>query len=307
MSSKVLKIIFVFLVAGVLLYLARSNFFGASFKSLESLSFHTSSTGSGFLGIFPPTPTSSPASNPTNYPVQTNTGAGGTSAINPAEIPAGFTAAELSPFFHEVRLGGISYGSFGSYGQITLYASMAASSTVDVTGWQIKTKQSGETLPQAVNLYTPSGLAPATDIEMHNGDNVYLYSSRGPFNLRLNECIGYIAQNNPTIPSISSYCPPIDRSEIQNFTGACQNYILSIPSCTVPDLNDIRIPINDYACRDYIANDLNYNACFNAHASDPNFLMNQIWVWMGANVADQYHDQVQLLDRNGLLVDIYNY
>jgi len=32
-----------------------------------------------------------------------------------------------------------------------------------------------------------------------------------------------------------------------------------------------------------------------------------VWVWTGDNVVGQYHDTIQLLDRNGLLVDLYTY
>ena len=302
MSEKIIKVIFFFVGIGVLLYFINSGIIGKSLTSFKSFSLTSSSSSNNFFTLG-----GAPNYGSGNGGASGNSG-GGVSGINPAEIPQGFTADQLSPYFHDVRLGGVSYGGYwGSYGQITLYASnISASTTIDVTGWQIKTKKSGETIPQAVNVYDPSGLTAPTDIRIQNGDNVYLYSTPGPFNLRLNKCIGYIARSNPTIPPIPQSCPSVDRSQIQNFTGACQNYILSVPNCTVPDLNDIRIPYNDYGCRNYLAN-MNYLTCFTNHAGDSDFLSHQIMVWMGANVVDQYHDQVQLLDRKGLLVDVYNY
>ena len=49
------------------------------------------------------------------------------------------------------------YGS--SYGEISLSSyNLGASSTVDITGWQIKTNRGGEYIPQAIGLYDPSGL-----------------------------------------------------------------------------------------------------------------------------------------------------
>ena len=59
--------------------------------------------------------------------------------------------------------------------------------------------------------------------------------------------------------------------------------------------------------QEYLENNFTYKSCFEAHDGDANFLSNQVWVWTGSNVVDQYHDTVQLLDKNGLLVDLYTY
>ena len=67
------------------------------------------------------------------------------------------------------------------------------------------------------------------------------------------------------------------------------------------------IPRTDYACETYLQNNFTYKSCFAAHVSDSDFLSNQVWAWMGSNVVDQSHDTVKLLDKNGLLVDIYSY
>ena len=142
---------------------------------------------------------------------------------------------------------------------------------------------------------------------LSGGQYVDLYSPKEPFNLRLNECIGYIGTENRLVPPLPQNCPDPNRSALASFTGACQNYIYTIGECTVPDLNNPQIPENDYACRDYIADNFNYRACFDAHEGDANFLSNQWWVWMGASPVDQYHDKVDLFDRNGLLVDTYSY
>jgi len=72
------------------------------------------------------------------------------------DIPQGFTASELSPYFHEVRFGSVSPGSGGYYGQILFYASIAIqTSSVDVTGWKIEANHGSEYVPQAVNVYGP--------------------------------------------------------------------------------------------------------------------------------------------------------
>lgn len=227
--------------------------------------------------------------------------------IDPSQIPAGFTLAQLSPYFHQIRFGGVSAGTSYYYGTITLYSYLTASTTVDITGWQIKTRGSGEYIPQAVYLYDASGMAPEADIFMHSNDVVYLYSSSAPFNLRLNKCIGYVAHMANFNPALPTSCPYVNRSAIQNFTGACQNYITSLNSCQAPDMTNPSIPRTDYACQTYLENNFNYKSCFSAHVSDPDFLSNQVWVWTGSNVVDPNHDIVNLFDKSGLLVDQYSY
>ena len=76
------------------------------------------------------------------------------------------------------------------------------------------------------STYTILGLSPASDILVKNGDTVYLYSSSAPFNLRLNECIGYVAHVANFVPALPLNCPYINQSQIQNFTGQCQNILI---------------------------------------------------------------------------------
>lgn len=315
MGSNVKAVLFIVIILGIIIYLFRSGLVSKGISAVDN-SIHSSSSSftlfpsSSSTSSLPPAFTVATSSTPTSISVATTP----TSTINPADIPAGFTAAELSPYFQEVRFSGVepnnpyaSYGS-GSYGEIILGGElMQSSSPIDITGWQIKTNDGGEYIPQAVNIYDTSGLTLPGDILVSNGQYVYLYSSSGPFNLRLNECIGYIAAQQKFTPPLPENCPYVDRTGISNFTGECQNFISSIGSCEVPDLNNAPIPNDDYACRDYIEDNFNYRACFNAHVNDADFLSNQWWVWMGASPLDEYHDNVYLYDRKGLLVDKYSY
>jgi hypothetical protein len=304
MGGRVAFIIFVIIVLGVALYVYNAGLIGKGAGFLKSLEPNLStSTPAEYV----------PQTVPVGVPPQQTTIAPSPSpSINPADIPAGFTTNQLSPYFHQVRFGGVSpsYGSVygGSYGTITLYANpVVQSSTINVTGWQIKTNGGGEYIPQAIAVYDPSGLTPASDIQLKAGDQLSLYSSSAPENLRLNECMGYFPGRIQFNPQLPDNCPYTDQSVYQNFTGACQNYIQSLGNCGSPNLADPRIPQTDYNCINYLENNFTYLSCFNAHRTDPNFLSHQVWVWMGGSPLDQYHDRVLLLDRNGLLVDIYSY
>lgn len=308
MGGKIIGVVFVLIIVlGVGLYIYNSGALGQGINFLKSIAplYPTSSYG-GYAPPVVPYSGSSAGSSATISAAQT-------SSINPADIPTGFTADQLSPYFHEVRFGGVSAGPpnvFGAtgYGQISLYAYLQnQSSTVDVTGWEVRANRGGEYIPQAVDIYDPLGLNPPSDIFLEDGDTLNIYSTSAPVNLRLNECIGYLPNRNQFNPPLPQTCPYIDSTGLQAFSGACQNYITSLNGCQEPDLSSPQIPAYDYSCKQYLTDRFNYHWCFDTYFSDPNFRSNQVDVWMGSSPLDQYHDQVELLDRNGLLVDYYLY
>ena len=227
--------------------------------------------------------------------------------VAPQDIPKGFTASQLSPYFHKVRIGSVSPGSVYYYGQVSLYASLAAENQVDVTGWVFQANRGSQVVPRAVNLYDPSGLAGESDIRLSNSDMLNIYSTQSAIgeNLRMNKCIGYLENYNHFTPQLPLSCPYIDRSEIANFTGACQNVITSVGSCKFPPDNPLIAP-TDYACKDYLSR-MNYKGCFERHSGDADFLSHEWRAWAGTRFLDPSHDNVYLYDRLGLLVDTYSY
>ncbi len=229
--------------------------------------------------------------------------------ISPQEIPQGFTLQQLSPYFRKVRLTSLSVGGFGLIGQVGFYTSLGQSEQVDVTGWRVQGNRGALFVPKAVQVYDAAGLTPETDIVLKSGDSLSLYSggqSAVGKNLRMNKCLGYLPTANNFKPSISRSCPSIDRTELVNFSGQCQNYIQSLGSCTIPDFGDVRIPLPDYACRAFLEK-LNYRGCVERYGKDKDFLQSQVYGWIGAVPFDQYHDKIRLFDGKGLLVDTYDY
>jgi len=229
-------------------------------------------------------------------------------AIDQRNIPAGFTARDLSPYFGKVRFGSVSPGYSGSYSQVSLYAYMKEGESVNITGWLMKGNKGTRYVPQAVAVYDPSGLASETDIFLKSGETVNIYSTTSAIgkNLRLNKCVGYLENASRFTPSLYVSCPYVDRSEIQYLSGECQNYILSLGGCKLPDANP-NIPMYDYACRAYL-DILNYRGCFDRHSNDPDFSSKEWRVWIGSGqFLDSLHDRVLLFDRQGLLVDERTY
>lgn len=227
--------------------------------------------------------------------------------IDPSQIPSGFSIKDISPYFGKIRISA-SPGYSGSYSQIRISDNMRSSEgTVNITGWLMKGNRGNQYIPQAVSVYSPSGLTPQSDIYLKNGDVLTIYSTYGAMgvNLRMNKCIGYLANTNKFNPPLYQSCPYLNRSEIINFTGQCQNYILSLGSCQMPAANP-PIPINDYACSQFLSK-LNYGGCFESHRNDYDFLSNQWYAWSGSQFLDFQHDRLLLFDRQGLLVTEYAY
>jgi hypothetical protein len=249
---------------------------------------------------------SNSSGNSNNYGGSSNPS--GPPSIPPDEIPAGLTLSQLSPYFHEIRFNGISQGEIGL---VTTAIYNMPTSTVDITGWEIKTNRGGEFVPQAENVYYPTGVGDDADIVLtlsaYNTEYVNFFSNSAPVNLRLNECLGYLNDTEQFNPQFSYNCPTPDRSQLTQFTGACQNYIESLGSCQSPDFSSYYFPHNDYQCEDYLQGKYNYNWCVSTYATSPNFFGDEWRVWMGSSPLDPYHDNVELLDRNGLVVDTYSY
>ena len=196
--------------------------------------------------------------------------------------------------------------NFGQSLEVSLYANLAGSELVNITGWTVKSNKGSFKIPQAQEVYSFGGVE--GNINLKSGDMVNFYSTDGPKgNFRLNKCMGYIEDISPFVPSLSKTCPYISRSEITNFSGECQDYILSLRSCQEPSANS-PVPLNDDACHNFLRK-LNYVGCVEKYGKDSDFRSNDWRVWIGGqlDIFDPLHDKVQLLDRSGKVVDEYSY
>jgi len=183
MGARIGIAIMVIVVLGVALYAYQSGTFSLSGKGAVTSTATgagtstTTGVGNSLFGFFQSllphnvslTSTSTSPSRTSPAPVPpaarvtstiSSPGASASTTINPASIPAGFTASQISPYFHQIRFGSVSSQGISL---TTFFSSrMPTSTTIDVTGWQIRSNLGGEYLPQAVNLYDPSGLAATT-------------------------------------------------------------------------------------------------------------------------------------------------
>ena len=199
-------------------------------------------------------------------------------------------------------------GLYGRYSQIGLSVTAPGGEKIDITGWQIKNNKDSRPIPRGTDIYGSDFVD--GDIYVKDGDtvNIYSHSNTAGANFRLNKCIGYVQGLDPENPR---NCPYVDRSKISSFSGACQNYIYSLSSCVAPDHNP-PVPLNDYACRDFLSK-LNYDSCVAQHRDDSDFFGKEWRIWLTrygntpTDILDPYHDHIQLIDKNGMIRAEYSY
>lgn len=185
---------------------------------------------------------------------------------------------------------------------------------IHVTGWTIKTAQTGQAaiIPRAFNI--PEVDASEQDIFLPPGGKLIIVSGTPGYqrNFRENSCVGYFNQSFSFTPSLSNSCPDPHpgRSALIDlgFSGVCIDFLDRVPACRAPTVGFAQSNIGQ-ECVDYIRENFNYTGCVKNFRSDPSFFKNTWRVYLGLprKLYDPRHDRVTLRDRNGLLVDEFEY
>lgn len=181
-----------------------------------------------------------------------------------------------------------------------------ADASVDVTGWTIESTSGKISIPQATELYDPTILATANsaDITLKKSDYLYVFGESSPMdlNFKLNKCFGYLNSTYNFNPDLPNQCPTPDRSEMTGTSLACQNYILRLSSCEIPNAQELN-DLNDSTCSSFANSRLTYNGCISRYRYDADFYKNEWYIYVGTNFVKEKEESVILRDGNGLLVD----
>ena len=236
MGGKIIIVLFCVFLLGLVIYAVNSNIVGKLGSPFGSLFHYSSSTWAitASVDYFRPAPGGDLADDiarlrRTSVLAHDDDKSGGDTGR--------FTLAELSPYFKKITFGGVSAGSLYSYGTIVLSSyGLAASDTVDITGWQIKTNRGGEYIPQAIDLYDPRDLRRRA-ISWSAKTNMFIFIlPRGRSICVLMNASAISGTRINLRRRCRTDCPYIDQSAISKmgFTGACENYIYSLGSCRRP-------------------------------------------------------------------------
>lgn len=216
---------------------------------------------------------------------------------------------DVSPYFGKVEISKIQAQSYYNTSLIGLSFWLREGDKINVTGWKIKARKGQIIIPQAIEKYQPYGTP--RDIIIEKYGSIYLIGSSNPFgrdkNFRLNKCFGYFLNYQKFYPSFYTYCPKPKLEEISHLNPYCQEYVLNLSSCQIPDYsNNLKIA-TDYQCVSFLIDNFSYSKCFEKHSQDQDFLMNSWYIYTNTDIVEPLHDTIYLLDKDGLIVDKYLY
>lgn len=307
MGSRIFSVLLIVFGLGVIVFLVRSGAVGdlldvaGDFPLRFGIPTSTSTPALFKVSERPRVIEAAPAPKP--EPTPASPPAPEKPKIDPRDLPEGFTLDDISQYAGMIDLS-------TSRNLITIKAVFSGTSAVNVSGWTLKSAKRGTTfpVPQAVNIYDPSGLAPEGDVFLRGGELFKIHSGASAIgiNFRLNKCTGYLGNNNNFSPSLPKNCPnPEDDLDMLRVSGVCQDHIRSLGSCRLPK-TDLNVPDWDYVCHSYL-DEINISGCYRRHRFDTDFLSREWWAWGRQSFTDPNHDTVLLLDRAGKLVDVYEY
>ena len=308
MSKAVITILFLVILLALVIYLISwaPGFFkgkGGSF----SLSSPSGRNSNSTLRNSSPRASSVSGGNYVAYSSSSASSGTSANAIPDSAIPPGFSRAQLSSYFGQVKISATpSY--FGTNLQVRLYSYLSVAQRINITGWRIQSNRWGTVIPQAVDLYDYAGLTPETDIIISGNPSINIYAGQSAIgkNLRLNKCTGYLENSNHFTPSLPQNCPaPFSRNQVVNLFGYCQSYLFSLGVCQLPSdtfINSLPATNEGYVCQQFLRT-VNAKSCWDRYGGDSDFLSNNWVLWVGSVGLDPQHDLVRLFDKQGLLVD----
>lgn len=219
----------------------------------------------------------------------------------------------LSPYFKKVRIATVKTETFSSPSLITLSTNLKKEEEINISGWHIKGRTNSFVIPPGIEKYYPGyGPVPEESIFVKQGDIIYMSASSNPLgknrNFRPNKCLGYLANYHDFIIPLPKKCPKPTREEISHLNPCCQEFILRLNTCQIPDYsNNIRISL-DSECVSYLDKNFNYGGCFYQYSRDKDFLGKNWHIYLNRNiVVSNDCDTLYLRDQNGLFIDKYSY
>jgi len=217
----------------------------------------------------------------------------------------------LSPYFEKVRISEIRNESYYYPSLIGLTYYLDPNEKINLTGWKVKGRQGEIIIPKAIKKYQP--YFQAEDVIVENYGTIYLINAQNPLginkNFQLNKCMGYLTNYYNFYPSFFTSCSSYPQlSQISYLNPECQEFILRLSNCEIPDYSKNSKIAMDSQCVSYLNSNFNYDSCFKKYSNDSDFLLNIWYLYVGgSNIAHPLHDTLYIFDQKGLLVYKYIY
>jgi hypothetical protein len=218
-----------------------------------------------------------------------------------------------SPYFEKIKISSVRSQTSSRSSLITLSTYLKSEEEINITGWKIKGKTGSFTIPGGIEKYNPYyNPVPGEDIFVKRSDRIYLSGASNPLgrgrNFRPNKCLGYFTNYRDFPISLPKNCPKPEREEISHLDPCCQEFILRLGRCEIPDYSSNSRISTDSECVDYLNDNFNYGGCYRNYSRDEDFVGENWHIYMNRNiVVSDACDTLYLRDQNGLLVDKYSY
>jgi hypothetical protein len=247
-------------------------------------------------------------------------GAPGSGSSKPLITVPGVVLPALSTYSGRVRLGSVVNASSSDATSEYLRLSVVddRGPSIDITGWQLI---SGATYKNAFiprgTLLPASGVVNATsDIVLDPGDSAIIVSGTSPVggSFRESTCTGYFGSTQAFTPPLAASCPSA-ADDLAAYYGtpyihdpSCIDYARTLPRCRIPVSGTGNLTLT---CQDFLDTYMNYTGCVAAHQNNADFASKTWRIYLGRSTKNPLwrstHEVVELLDRNGLLVDALSY
>lgn len=222
-----------------------------------------------------------------------------------------------SPVAGEILIRGSATGQQDAAKEYVELVARGRGAPINITGWSLQSAVSGRRLfiPPAAPIFILGVLNNTEPVYLEGGASALVVSGTSPVGIsfRENICSGYLNELQRFAPELSSACPAASGilaetpENLRVYGSACFDYVQTIPECHFPGTT---FPSNISApCRTFLANTLTYNGCVSASRYRVGFTPPQWRLYLNARAElwDNAHDIIRLLDARGQTVDVLTY
>ncbi len=216
--------------------------------------------------------------------------------------------AVVSPYMNKILISSARPGIFPS-NIMRIVLRNNGDEDVNINGWKISGTKGSYSISKAVSVYRQGEINDPEDLILRKGGEVIIRGENSPMNMnfQLNTCTGYLNGTYNFSPSLPNNCPRPTSSDMTGVLPPCRNYLLGLGSCVLPDPNKLNSFASDSNCRSFADDNLNYRGCFDNYYRDNDFLSGKWQLYSGTNFLDRDNDDLELRDKDGLLIDRYYY
>jgi hypothetical protein len=215
-----------------------------------------------------------------------------------------------------VSISSVSRSTDPSKEYITIKVSSRTTTTIPVTGWILKSINSGVqvSIPKGTYLFFTGMMNTEDNIYLNAGDVVYLVTGISPngASFKTNKCSGYLGQFQTFVPYLRNDCPRPKNEDMSSIpklaiNDACFDYINSMSQCRIQTKP---LPSSwSYECTNFIYQKINYASCVNTHKNDSDFYKKEWRVYLkrGSSLWKTRKETIVLYDSSGKVVDTIQY